>query len=71
LQEINQLIGIKILTSDFLKIFRSKSHSTGQNARFASAADAYESSPPYLFEKQNVLEKISSDLATLVGPLVL
>jgi len=28
-------------------------------------ADAHESSPSYLFEKQNVHERISSDLATL------
>jgi len=31
----------------------------------APPADTHESSPPYLFEKQNVLEQISSDLATL------
>jgi len=29
-------------------------------------ADVRESSPPYLFKKQDVLEKISSGLATLV-----
>jgi len=37
----------------------------GENARFTPPADAHESNPPNLFEKQNVLEKISSDLATL------
>jgi len=31
----------------------------------STSADAQESSPPHLFEKQNVLEKISNDLATL------
>ena len=51
-------------TSDFLEIFGSQSN-CGEKVRFAPPADAHESSPPYLFEKQNVLEKISSDLATL------
>jgi len=31
----------------------------------SSFVDAQESSSPYLFEKQNVIEKISSDLATI------
>jgi len=38
----------------------------GENAQFAPPVDAHESSPPYLIEKQNALEKISSDLATVI-----
>jgi len=35
LQELNQLIGIKILTSDFLEIFGSLSNFRGSNGQFA------------------------------------
>jgi len=58
LQELNQLIEIKMLTSDFLKIFGSWSQFLGGKCPFSPPAHAHESSPPYLFEKQNVLEKI-------------
>jgi len=37
----------------------------GANDCLAPPVDAHESSPPYLFHKQEALEKISSDLATL------
>ena len=70
LQELNQLIGIKMLTSDFLAIFASKSNFRGGGFSFSPSADAHESSPPYLFEKRNVLEKISSDPAILDLPYV-
>jgi len=46
LQELNQVIGIKMLTSDFLKIFLSWSSFQGGKCTFRSPADAYESSPP-------------------------
>ena len=35
LQELNQLIGIKMLTSDFLAIFASKSNFRGGDSRLA------------------------------------
>jgi len=37
----------------------------GGKTRLIPLADANESSPQYLFEKQNVIQNISSDLATL------
>jgi len=46
LQELNQLTGIKMLTSDFLEIFSSSSHflgGEGQMTRLSPPADAHES----------------------------
>ena len=58
LQESNQLIEIKMLTSDFLKFFNSYSQFPGSQMPVSPPpADAHESSPPYLFENHNVLEK--------------
>ena len=59
-----------MLTLYFLKIFGSKSQFPGGNSRFANPADVHESSPPYLYEKHNVLENISSDQAILVPKVV-
>jgi len=56
-----------MLISNFPKFsVLSPNFQGGANARFSPAANAHESTPPHLFEKQNVLEKISSDLATLL-----
>jgi len=71
LQESNQLIGINMLSSDFLKSLNSYSQFPGgQMPVSAPPADAHESSQPYLFEKRNILENVPSDLATLGRCLV-
>jgi len=48
LQELNLLIGIKMLTSDFIDIFGSKFNFWEANARSSPPADTHESSSPYL-----------------------
>jgi len=53
LQELNQLIGIKMLTSDFLKFVVLSPNFQGGKCRFSSTADAHESSSWYLLKNKS------------------